>query len=93
MTIDDDALARSHTDALAGLDVNHLKRSQTLHLDNAVGFQTFLNNLEHHGDKLIGLLLVEIILLLQDSSNLLYSQFTHTTCYLLSAYLSTSDWV
>ena len=91
MTTDNDAFASTHADALASLDVNHFKRSQALHFDNSVSLQTFLDDLEHRGDKRVSLLFVEIILLLQDGSNLLYSQLSHTTCYLLSAYLSTSD--
>ena len=91
MTTDNDAFASTHADALARLDVNQFKRSEALYLNDAVSFQTFLNNLEHRGDKIVSLLFVEIILLLQDGSNLLYSQFSHTTCYLLSVYLSTSD--
>ena len=77
MTPDNHTLTRVHINAFARLHTYNLKGAQSFYLDLTVSVQRLLNNVEHRGSEHLSLTRLQSALLYQDTSDLLYSYFSH----------------
>ena len=72
MAVDDDTLTGTHTDALAGLDIDNLKRAQAFHLHLLALLQTLQDNGKELGGEAVSLALFQTVLVDQYPGYFLY---------------------